>query len=654
MTRSLGLMAFLLGLAVLGWVGAGYAGVHHFALAMTGLIAAGYLAGGIELLRFHRATAGLQAALGSAPASPPELAGWLGRLDPALRHPVRQRIEGERQALPGPVMTPFLVGLLVLLGMLGTFLGMVATLKGAVLALDGTTDLPSLRAALTAPVQGLGVAFGTSVAGVAASAMLGLVAALCRRERLQAAQWLDALTATQLREHTRAFQRDRQRERQSEALLDSLQRQAAALPEAVGLLAAQFEAAAAQMARHHEALGAGLLAGQARFHGEAQAAYAGLARSVDQTLKASLGEAAQAAGAVIQPAVAAAVQGIAEETGRLQQRLAEVVQAQLDGLSSRFDGTVQRVAATWEQSLAEQLRHGEALTGRLQQGLGEVVGEFRAQSAALLHAVDQAQGEQQARAAEREAQRLATWTHSLEAMSGRLQQGWQQAGLLAEARQTAICDTLAQTAGGLQAQADSHARATLAEVSRLIDTASQAPRAAAELLGQLRGQLSDSLVRDNGLLEERARLMATLGSLLEAVNRAATEQRSAIDELVSTSAGLLQRAGAQFGERLAAESERMADAASQVGASAVEVASLGEAFGAAVQLFSQSSEALTGQLQRIEAALDQSTARSDEQLGYYVAQARELIDLSISSQKQIVDDLQRIAERPAPVAGALA
>lgn len=650
MTRSLGLMAFLLGLAVLGWVGAGYAGVHHFALAMTGLIAAGYLAGGIELLRFHRATAGLQAALGSAPASPPELAGWLGRLDPALRHPVRQRIEGERQALPGPVMTPFLVGLLVLLGMLGTFLGMVATLKGAVLALDGTTDLPSLRAALTAPVQGLGVAFGTSVAGVAASAMLGLVAALCRRDRLQAAQWLDALTATQLREHTRDFQR----ERQSEALLDSLQRQAALLPEVVGLLAAQFEEAAAQMARHHEALGAGLLAGQARFHGEAQAAYAGLARSVDQTLKASLGEAAQAAGAVIQPAVADAVRGIAEETGRLQQRLTEVVQAQLDGLSSRFDGTVQRVAATWEQSLAEQQRHGEALTGRLQQGLGEVVGEFRAQSAALLHAVDQAHGEQQAQAAEREAKRLATWTQSLEAMSGSLQQGWQQAGVLAEARQVAICDTLAQTAGGLQAQADSHARATLAEVSRMIDTASQAPRAAAELLGQLRGQLSDSLVRDNGLLEERARLMATLGSLLEVVNRAATEQRSAIDELVSTSAGLLQRASAQFGERLAAESERMADAASQVGASAVEVASLGEAFGAAVQLFSQSSEALTGQLQRIEAALDQSTARSDEQLGYYVAQARELIDLSVSSQKQIVDDLQRIAERPAPVAGALA
>jgi hypothetical protein len=34
-----------------------------------------------------------------------------------------------------------------------------------------------------------------------------------------------------------------------------------------------------------------------------------------------------------------------------------------------------------------------------------------------------------------------------------------------------------------------------------------------------------------------------------------------------------------------------------------------------------------------------------------VAQAREVIDLSIMSQKQIVDDLQRLAGRTAPTAG---
>jgi hypothetical protein len=34
-------------------------------------------------------------------------------------------------------------------------------------------------------------------------------------------------------------------------------------------------------------------------------------------------------------------------------------------------------------------------------------------------------------------------------------------------------------------------------------------------------------------------------------------------------------------------------------------------------------------------------ARSDEQLAYYVAQARELIDLSLSSQKEVLEALQQ-------------
>ena len=40
-------------------------------------------------------------------------------------------------------------------------------------------------------------------------------------------------------------------------------------------------------------------------------------------------------------------------------------------------------------------------------------------------------------------------------------------------------------------------------------------------------------------------------------------------------------------------------------------------------------------------------ARSDEQLAYYVAQAREVIDLSLTSQQQIVGDLQRLARERA-------
>ena len=82
-----------------------------------------------------------------------------------LRNAVRLRVEGERTALPAPVLTPYLVGLLVLLGMLGTLLGMMDTLRGTGLALQSATDMAAIRGSLASPVQGLAVAFGTSIAG---------------------------------------------------------------------------------------------------------------------------------------------------------------------------------------------------------------------------------------------------------------------------------------------------------------------------------------------------------------------------------------------------------------------------------------------------------------------------------------------------------
>ena len=109
----------------------------------------------------------------------------------------------------------------------------------------------------------------------------------------------------------------------------------------------------------------------------------------------------------------------------------------------------------------------------------------------------------------------------------------------------------------------------------------------------------------------------------------------------------MDRVGAQFSERVESETGKLAEISAQVTGSAVEVASLGEAFGAAVQLFSASNDKLATQLERIEAALDKSIARGDEQLSYYVSQAREVVDLSLMSQKQIIEDLQHLASQRA-------
>jgi hypothetical protein len=317
--------------------------------------------------------------------------------------------------------------------------------------------------------------------------------------------------------------------------------------------------------------------------------------------------------------------------------------ALLDGVSTRLDATAGHVSQAWTDALTQQERASEKLAEHNREALTTAASAFEQHSAALLRAVDQSHAGLQTELASRDQQRLDAWSASLETLATTLSQKWDETGARTASRQQEICDTLAQTARDISAQTEAHANGTIAEISRLVEAASEAPRAAAEVVAELRQKLSDSMVRDTAMLDERSRLLATLETLLDAVNHASTEQRTAVDALVSTSAGLLERVGTQFNDKVEAETRKLGDVAAQVAGSAVEVASLGEAFGMAVRLFGESNDKLTAHLQRIEAALDKSLLRSDEQLAYYVAQAREVIDLSMLSQKQIVEDLQQLA-----------
>ncbi|MCW3636273.1 DUF802 domain-containing protein [Burkholderia cenocepacia] len=928
----LDLVVFVAGLLAVGWIGAGYVASNPLAAAVTLLIGACYVAGAWELLRYRQATATLSHAVAGLTEPPAKLDPWLDTLHPGLRGAVRARVEGARVALPGPALTPYLVGLLVLLGMLGTLLGMVVTLKGTGAALESATDLDAIRASLIAPVKGLGFAFGTSIAGVATSAMLGLLSALVRRERIDAAQQLDAKIATTLRVHSSAHQRDES--------FRLLQRQADVMPALVDRLQTMMTTLEARSVALHDRQ----LESQQAFFDRTERAYAGLASNVGDALKESAAESARVAGAALQPVVAATMTGLAQEMAALRDTVTGAVQRQLDGLTDGFEKTTGNVTAVWNRALDEQRRAGDAVAQQLQttlgqftdtfaqrssdlldgvatrlestegrlsdawrdalarqeqvgetlagqhaRALGEAAATFERHSAATLAAMreshaglqtqlaarDEARlsawndsltamaaklGDEWQRAGEhsagrqqeicdaltqttrdlaaqastfeqrsndllttireshtglqsqlaaRDEERLSAWSDSLAAMAAKLGDEWQRAGVhsagrqqeicdalaqttrdlaaqastfeqrsndllttireshtglqsqlaardeerlsawndslaamaaklgdewqragvhsagrqqeicdalaqttrdlaaqastfeqrsndllttireshtglqsqlaardearlaawndslaamaaalrdewaqtsaQAAARQQDICDTLTRTANDITAQAQVHASDTINEIARLVQAASEAPKAAADVVAELRQRLSDSMVRDTATLEERSRLLATLETLLGAVNHASTEQRAAIDALVSTSADLLDRVGARFNDTVEAETRKLDSVAAQVTAGAVEVASLGDAFGMAVQVFGESNDKLLTHLQRIEAALEKSLARSDEQLEYYVAQAREVIDLSVMSQKQIVEDLQQLAGRRAPV-----
>ncbi len=876
------------------WIAASYAVSNPLAFAVTLLIGACYVAGALELRRYQQASATLAKAAASLSAPPARLGDWLDALPAGLRSAVRLRIEGERVALPGPALTPYLVGLLVLLGMLGTLLGMVVTLRGTGAALESATDLYAIRASLAAPVKGLGFAFGTSIAGVASSAMLGLLSALCRRERIEAAQQLDAKIATSLRAWSPAHQR--------EETLRLLERQSGLMPALVDRLQSVMAAVEAQS----EAANTRQLANQQAFLDKAEAAFEQLAASVGQSLRESAGEGAKAAGAVLQPVVEATMAGLARETAALHAGVTQAVERQLsalssgfdktasglahetaalhasvtqaverqlealssgfdkttsglaietaalhagitqaveqqcaalcsgfdkttsgltqetaalhasitraveqqlsalssgfdktaasfthetaslhttitqaveqqlgalssgfdkttsglaqetaslhanitqaveqqliamssgfdktatsltqetaslhttvtqaverqlealsngfdatttnvkdiwqqalaqhqqqsdalatdlhgtlesftqtieqrctglvDGIATRLDATSTRHAQAWGEVLANQQATGEQLASQNQQALASAASAFEQHAASFAQTVDRSHADLQTKLAANDQQRLAAWSGALDATATALRDQWHASGAQTAAQQREICEALARMAHDVSSETATHARSTIAEIAQLVEAASQAPKAAADVICELREKLADSMARDTATLDERSRLLATVETLLDAVNHASSEQRTAIDALVATSADLLARVGAQFTDNVETETAKLGGIAAQVTGSAVEVASLGEAFGLAVNTFGASNEKLMTQLQRIETALDKSLARSDEQLAYYVAQAREVIDLSILSQKQIVEDLQQLAGRRA-AAGAAA
>ncbi|WP_027794678.1 DUF802 domain-containing protein [Paraburkholderia acidipaludis] len=747
------LVVFLAGLAAVCWIGFGYvAGANLLALAVTLLIGACYLAGAFELWRYRQATSALDAALAELATPPAKLGLWLDRLPAGLRGAVRLRVESERTALPGPALTPYLVGLLVLLGMFGTLLGMVATLKGTGTALEGSTDLVAIRASLAAPVKGLAFAFGTSIAGVATSAMLGLLSALCRRERGEAAQRLDAKIETTLHVFSNAHRR--------EAGYALMQRQAEAMPVLVDRLHTVMQTIEQQSLAMNERQ----IASQAAFLGKAEATWTALAASVARSLQDSAAGSARAASAAVLPAVeatlakledeAAALHGavtqaverqlntitssleastatfkaetralhetvaqaverqlstvtagfdattatLKDQTASLHETVTQSVERQLTGITSGLETTSAALSTQWHEALAQHrqlnetsaenlrasldryadafeqrsaqlldnvatrlgtsadavaqtwnaaLEHHSRVSGQLaedhQQALAAAAAQYEQHTAALLRAADESHAGLETRLTAREAQRLDAWRESIAAMTATLRAQWDEALAQTASRQQAICETLEHTAGEVAASAAAHSRETIAEIARLVEAASEAPRAAADVIAELRQKLSDSMVHDTAMLEERNRLLATLETLLAAVNHASTEQRGAIDSLVTTSSDLLERVGARFTERVETGTGRLDGVAAQVASGATEVASLGDAFGAAVQSFGTSNETLVAQLQRIEAALDKSLARSDEQLAYYVTQAREVIDLSLLSQKQIMEELQQLA-----------
>lgn len=821
MTRFLFTLAFLLGAAAVGWTAAIFMGADALALTVTLVIGGVYILGGVELHYFRQATGTLKTSLDELSKEVETLEPWLDTLAPALRNATQARIEGERVGLPAPIITPYLVGLLVMLGLLGTFVGMVETLQGAVMALEGNNELQAIRAGLAAPIAGLGLAFGTSVAGVSASAMLGLMSTLSRRERMMETRRLDQKISTTLRAFSLNHSRQetyRSLQSQADTLpavanrLDSLAEKFEQMGERLGQVGGQLE----QMG---EQVGKDLVSNQQEMHQSVQSMFTELAASVENSLTKSVAESSrvtaqsgQLAGESLKPVMAQAVaeiqselrshseqgqqqlqqqadksyqkldqatqqtlaqlvssadatqQSLSECNAKAQQQLADATEQQLQSLSGRFGETAETVSKAWAQGLDAHQGANQQLVEQTGDSLKAFSQEFEQLSASLLQTFNSATQDWVALQQAGDEQRLAHWQASLsegqqqasqqlvenaqqfneqlkqqageqqqaveqllgrfQAVSTELSSQWHEAGDTHGSQQQQLAQTLQQSAQDInqnwqqvsktmleqmhqlmnsseqllnqRMESESHwlgdhrqrmtelssvlgeqlkslrqdeqdrgdtAVARLGELeqavaghlaglgqsleapmSRLIETASEAPRAAAEVIEHLRGEISKNIERDNGLLSERRDVLVELNSLSESIQQTAAGQQQAIETLVSASTDKLQLIGEQFNQQVDTESNKLTEMVGLFAGSSAELSSLGEAFGVAVDLFRESNSEMVVNLSRIEASLTEAGGRSDEQLGYYVAQAREIIDHSVMSQQQMLDGLSQLRD----------
>lgn len=581
MSRVFFTLAFAIGLAITAWIGHGFMGSDLLALAVTLIIAGVFSLGFLELRGFRQQTRQLQHQLAQLPDHSEGLASWLSGLPEPLQIPVQRRLEGYPGSLPTPTLTPYLVGLLVMLGLLGTFAGMIVTLSGAAQALDGSSDLTAIRSALAAPIAGLSLAFGTSIAGVAASAMLGLASALSRKDRLLAARQLDRA----LRQELYPMSGDYQRQQAFRAITG----QAEALPE----LTAAMTALATRMEQLGDRLERSLISNQEAFHQHFQSTVSEhhrvLAESVATHLRQAIEDSTRLTAERIEPVISTTLAGFAETTRALQQQWAQSTEEQLTRVASQFR------------------EHAGTLLGQQQQGIQTLTESVTEQLSAL-------------RAQEAERDRVA---------SERL------AALEATARKH-----LTELGAALETP-----------MTRLIETASETPKAAAEVIRQLQSEMTRNTERENELLTERQRLVSELDQLLDTQHRTVDGQRQAIDTLIRGADQALAGISERFSDLIDVQGQQLNLLREELAGGGQELGALSDAFRHSMTLFQSASEAMTSRLGEIQQALDDAGTRHDEQLAYYIAQAREVIDLSLSSQKDVIDAVARLQREQTSTTG---
>ena len=550
MTYVAVLIAGSVGLALVARAALVYRGVDGLAFALVLLIGALLVLGIAELFVRARRSSRLLAEVRALPASASP--SVLDAASSEVRASLQARIAGIPIPAAPALFSSYLLGLLVMIGLLGTFLGLFETLRGAREALTASTDVAALRVGLAAPMQGLSRAFGSSAAGVAASAMLGVALVFVRRADAHLARAFAAysagplspmtiagrtlaaleLLAAQGREHAEAAATVLQ-----QAITPRLDAAVARAGEAIDAHVQRWEARSdASSARTRDTLLEAHRAHDARL-----AALATSLSTLNDTATQNLGLARDASTALHETATS-----VRDDLGKTAGETAAATAAALEGaITPRLDAAVARAGAAIDEHVERWEKRTETTSAQTRSALLDA---HRAEVAALRTAIE---GDA--------ARIMTTMNHVVEiAAGGFATRAAQDAGH--DARLTSLAESLASLVATVEARTAASETRLAALEGKLATTYEASSELLTERLTTHAQTLEDGVTQNLALVREAADVLRDGGEDLTSVAQlfagAVDRYREASDRWLSGLTAL----------RTAAEQAARGDAQDLIGA----------------------------------------------------------------------------------------
>lgn len=661
-----------------------YAQVDDLALGITVVMASVLLVGVLELWWLASHHARLQRELQSLPAIPEE--ADIQRLTPPLQALIRARLD--RVALPvqAPVFAPYMVGLLVMLGLLGTFLGLFETLRGAAAALTTSADVEALRSGLRQPMQGLMRSFGTSAAGVAASAMLGLAAVFCRRSAAQVSNALHALVSGPLAKYSQA-------QRQLVAL-ERLSTQGQAWPETARSFAevsAKLDSLQTRWAESHDraatvtaeeikSAGFALLREIERTLTEVHAisdrneqALSGLSDRWEQAHQTAATSLANAVEHTLQRLASTLEEGVTTAAARTSEQLSPLLQENARQTAATTAGYLQQVQ---EQSEA-LLQRLDSRQAEQQQQEDNRLAQLQAQLAAAVQAVAELTEETAAREQERgktASELVQRVKHDLEQAMEILNSRQEALAGLEEAQQQRMSELmtqLEQVTGmvheTISGQSQAVERLAVAATERLAEGQTQAQEQLQSFFAGIeqaaQGQAEQMAVHQKEwldlttkagkeLLKVENKLMARHETLVQKstiqgqalLDRLTDVQKALAEQQVVQTAALAEVLEKQFAtlqEKVEQSANIVAESTALIQGGGAELVTVAETFGAAVEQQRLAGQQWLESLGSVERLVTEAgEAAAADVLGQHLARTHEVFDRQLQFQQALIEQLR--------------